>query len=574
MGPVVTPTSGVDPRVALATSVEATPGLYAVLVGSGMSTAAGVPTGWEVVEDLIRSIAKAERANDAAVEDSPVAWWEASRGIAPRYDALVDALAPTEAARRALLRRYFDPTLDGAGPVQPTDGHNALACLCATGRVRVIITTNFDRLIERALDQAGVVVQVIATPQSVEGMAPLVHTPVTLIKVNGDYATTELRNTPEELSEYPEALQALVGRVIDEYGLLSIGWSADYDIALRHVIERSPTRRYPTYWATLEGHVTEAGRRLVGMRGATEITTTGADEFLVDLADRVDRLRRRAIRRTRATPLRVYSHPLRQSPPPQGWSAVPLMQVRAVAMLGPATVDTCGMIRPGQRAELEQMLASAPLTSRLHLLSSSPSSPALDVDDAAAGGPEPLGVWSATPDAHQSMEAASYRLGGDANAGISALVRVELPAVAHGGSVVVTVDLAVSLARSLRLAELAMLWRDGLWLVSDLAPDALQEILPADAEAMQVEIHALASERFQGGAANRLAGRIDLSSLGAPTREIGPSVGFAAYPPSTMSEHAATELVADGIEYMALAWGYLDPQTGLGALRRELGLAT
>lgn len=42
---LLTPTLGVDPRVALATSMHAAPGVYAVLVGSGMSSAAGILTG-------------------------------------------------------------------------------------------------------------------------------------------------------------------------------------------------------------------------------------------------------------------------------------------------------------------------------------------------------------------------------------------------------------------------------------------------------------------------------------------------------------------------------------------------
>lgn len=68
---IVTPTSGVDGRVALATAVHAAPGVYAVLVGSGMSSAAGVPTGWQVVQDLIRKVALAEGVNPAEVEDDP-----------------------------------------------------------------------------------------------------------------------------------------------------------------------------------------------------------------------------------------------------------------------------------------------------------------------------------------------------------------------------------------------------------------------------------------------------------------------------------------------------------------------
>ncbi len=174
------PTDGVDGRVALPTALHAAPGVYAVLVGSGVSSAAGVPTGWQVVQALIRKVALVEGADPAEVEDRPEDWWAAKGHPEPRYDTLLPRLASTDAARQALLRKYFETLPDGTH-VQPTAGHHALTTLAASGRVRVILTTNFDRLIERALDQAGVAPQVIASSSAMEGMTRLVHAPMTVI---------------------------------------------------------------------------------------------------------------------------------------------------------------------------------------------------------------------------------------------------------------------------------------------------------------------------------------------------------------------------------------------------------
>ncbi len=57
------PTAGVDNRVALAMGMQAAPGAYAVLLGSGISRAANVPTAWDVVRDLIRKVAAGEGAD-------------------------------------------------------------------------------------------------------------------------------------------------------------------------------------------------------------------------------------------------------------------------------------------------------------------------------------------------------------------------------------------------------------------------------------------------------------------------------------------------------------------------------
>lgn len=39
----------IDPLYSLALSMESNPGIYALLLGSGVSRIAGIPTGWEIV---------------------------------------------------------------------------------------------------------------------------------------------------------------------------------------------------------------------------------------------------------------------------------------------------------------------------------------------------------------------------------------------------------------------------------------------------------------------------------------------------------------------------------------------
>ena len=53
----------------LAFSVRSGPGVYAVLLGSGISRAADIPTGWEVTLDLIAKLAAASRKAREAETD-------------------------------------------------------------------------------------------------------------------------------------------------------------------------------------------------------------------------------------------------------------------------------------------------------------------------------------------------------------------------------------------------------------------------------------------------------------------------------------------------------------------------
>ncbi|WP_158285587.1 hypothetical protein [Azospirillum sp. TSA6c] len=50
-----------DPLLSLAHSVQSNKGVFAVLLGSGVSRAAGIPTGWELTFDLVRRLAALDR---------------------------------------------------------------------------------------------------------------------------------------------------------------------------------------------------------------------------------------------------------------------------------------------------------------------------------------------------------------------------------------------------------------------------------------------------------------------------------------------------------------------------------
>ena len=297
--PLVTPPGAVlDPMVAMATSVHASPGVYALLLGSGVSSAAGVPTGWQVVTDLVRKVAAvsaieaADAGNDATAD--PEAWWgQHGDGSQLGYSGLLNSLGPTPAARQALLAGDFEPT--GAdreeGRKVPGAAHDAVAQLVARGAVRVILTTNFDRLIERALEDAGTAPQVLHRPEQLAGATPLANARVTVIKLHGDYADLDQRNTIDELAEYPEALADYLRRVLDEYGLIVSGWSAEWDIALVRALEETRSRRYPLFWSSY-GSLGENARRLIAQHRAVSLPGQSADDLFSGLETRLDALDR------------------------------------------------------------------------------------------------------------------------------------------------------------------------------------------------------------------------------------------------------------------------------------------
>ncbi|MEU3964617.1 hypothetical protein AB0F42_33300 [Streptomyces buecherae] len=159
-GPVAVQAGTVlQPSMALALNMHASPGVYALLLGSGISIASGVKTGWGVVQDLVGKVAAVRSPGDAearaAAMADPEHWREANYGQPLGYSSLLAAVAPTPAARQALLAGYFESE-DDEDDKGPTAAHRAIARLVKRGSVKGILTTNFDRLMERALQEAGI----------------------------------------------------------------------------------------------------------------------------------------------------------------------------------------------------------------------------------------------------------------------------------------------------------------------------------------------------------------------------------------------------------------------------------
>lgn len=278
----------IDPMISLSFAVQSNKGVYALLLGSGISRAASIPTGWEIVLDLIRQVAV---LSGEECVPTPEAWYQSKYGQAPGYSKLLDLIAKTATERNQLLKGYFEPNEEerDRGEKLPTAAHRAIASLVASGHIKVIVTTNFDRLLESALQLVSVTPTVISTPDDALGAVPLPHNSCTIIKLHGDYLDIRIKNTPDELATYEESFNRLLDRIFDEYGLIVCGWSGEWDDALRDAIRRCPNRRFTTYWAA-RGAVADQAQALIEKRRAEVINISGADTFFQELSVKVTAL--------------------------------------------------------------------------------------------------------------------------------------------------------------------------------------------------------------------------------------------------------------------------------------------
>ena len=272
----------------LAFSMYSNKGTYALLLGAGISRSSGIPSGWDIVIDLLKKLAALNGEKEITDYEQ---WYRDKYGIAVDYSSLLSELVKTSTERVNLMKRYFEPTEEEVKLhlKEPTKAHRAIAQMAKNGFLKVILTTNFDRLLEKALADEGITPQVICHEDDIEGAVPLVHSSLTIVKINGDYIDCRFRNTAEELDTYSSKLQDYLSRIFAEFGLITCGWSATWDKGLINIIRSIENRRYASYF-TYVVDLSKALQDLSDFRKGDLCAIDNADSFFTELNERIKAL--------------------------------------------------------------------------------------------------------------------------------------------------------------------------------------------------------------------------------------------------------------------------------------------
>lgn len=295
---------GIEKLTTLAFSMYSNKGAYALLLGSGISRSSRIPSGWEVEKQLIQMLGESQGVTE---QENWHQWYKEKYGKPASYSSLLGALATTPTERVQLMRPFFEPTEEERelGRKEPTKAHRAIAQLAKEGYIRVILTTNFDRLLEKALEAEGVTPQVISHEGAIAQATPLVHSDrPTIVKINGDYIDCKFRNTTEELGKYPEEMKQYLQRIFEDYGLVTCGWSGDWDKGLIRLMEGASHPRYSSFFTS----VGEAGAGLKSLslnRKGETMLIKGADELFSELCEQVMALKELAVRTNMSQEMRI-----------------------------------------------------------------------------------------------------------------------------------------------------------------------------------------------------------------------------------------------------------------------------
>ena len=206
------------------------------LLGAGASAAAQVPTANHIMMDLLlRMYSDAHqlvRQNLSLAEAKDVdrirSYYDNRNGMPAladpaAYSASFQLALPDADARRLHLRSLFEGR-------SPSYGQRILGAFVAAGLSDVIITTNFDDLIERAVDQLNdptrrrLGVADLGNP----GQANLALSDSDfpfLFKLHGDFRDRELKNLESELQTQDANMRQAVLDASRRFGLVVVGYS-------------------------------------------------------------------------------------------------------------------------------------------------------------------------------------------------------------------------------------------------------------------------------------------------------------------------------------------------------------
>lgn len=287
-----------DPIVSLSVAIAEAPGSQAFLLGSGISREAGVPTGQQVFWQAVGELYRLENEiPDTPDRDGLAAWLDETRRGEFAYSEILELIAPDPANRRDYLAKHFEGK-------EPGVSHHELAALAEQELVRVFVTTNFDRLLEHALQARGIEPIIVTCAADLASAPRREHAQCYVVKPHGDYLQETIRNTPSELAELEPEMTHELSEIFDRYGVVVLGYSGS-DPAISGLLG-ARCSRYGLYWVA-RGELGEGAKRIIERTGGRVIERDGAAEFLADLRRRLEVFRSQP---SGHTPIEVYEEVL------------------------------------------------------------------------------------------------------------------------------------------------------------------------------------------------------------------------------------------------------------------------
>lgn len=211
------------------------PSAFAWMIGAGASRMSGLPTANDIINDLKRRYYCQQENVDISLQDmrsEPVQMriqsFMDARGFPPlwsneEYSTYFDKIFGQDKARQ----RNYLRTMLSEEKVTLTSGNRVMAAMLAAGYLRVLFTTNFDSVVERAFAEISAR---SLTAYHLEGSSAALQAlnneeyPL-YVKLHGDFRHDSVKNLTADLLSQNEELARCMVAAASRFGLIVTGYS-------------------------------------------------------------------------------------------------------------------------------------------------------------------------------------------------------------------------------------------------------------------------------------------------------------------------------------------------------------
>ena len=257
---------------------------YVLFCGAGISRDAGIPTGWDILLETLKKIRNQEKSErkDYSIKEMEKFYEENFKELT--YSEVLESLFPSIEEQRAFLKEQFQDISFGKS-------HKLIAEWVKEGLIRFIVTTNFDSLLEQALDDAGLRgrYSVISSGEQVLTSKPWNNVEICRIyKIHGTIEQGKIRNTRKDLIEIDNDLEKDLLDILERHGVIVLGYAGnDEDKAVMNTFNNRRFKGYTLYW-TIHKNYNDKVKQLIEKQDGHFLKITGASDFLEEVLNRVE----------------------------------------------------------------------------------------------------------------------------------------------------------------------------------------------------------------------------------------------------------------------------------------------
>jgi len=248
---------------------------FCFIIGSGASKQSGIPTGGELVKQWVEEL-------NALYDEQEIESWMRSAGIksddlAPHYSAIYSKrfeLDPKEGYYE--LERIMEHK-------EPSCGYSVLAQVLAKERHNIVISTNFDSLMEDAMFIYTDKRPLVCGHESLTGFIKPIQTRPLIAKIHRDILLSPKSNT-EETKLLEENWEEALSNIFKLYTPIVIGYGGN-DGSLMGFLEKLDAVEGGIFWCyrQADGLPVDRIQKLVSKHNGLLVPIEGFDEMMVQL---------------------------------------------------------------------------------------------------------------------------------------------------------------------------------------------------------------------------------------------------------------------------------------------------